>query len=308
MSLRHLKSPLDLSLREIEEIFSMAQRLKRALAKGKRDRSLEGKTLALIFEKSSLRTRVSFEVAMSQLGGNSVYLSRQDIELGRREAVKDVIHTLSRYVHAVAIRTFAQEIVEEMAWYSSVPIINALSDTYHPCQALTDLFTIKEKLGKLEGLTISFIGDANNVARSLAYLSPRLGANFRIACPAGYQFDSSLFEKIEHQSQRKAVYQTTDPCEAAKGADVLYTDTWISMGQEQESEARQHAFKDYQINSSLLRLAKERALVMHCLPAHRGEEITDEVLDGPNSVVFDQSENRLHIQKAILKFLLQGKR
>ncbi len=301
---RHLTCTATLSLQEIEEIFSTAQRLKKALARGKRENSLKGRTLALIFEKSSLRTRVSFEVAMNQLGGNSIYLSRGDIDLGHREAVKDVACTLSRYVHAVALRTFAQEVVEEMARHSTIPIINALSDAYHPCQALTDLLTIREKLGRLEGLTISFIGDANNVARSLACLSTRLGANFRIASPAGYQLSPTFVEEVEHRAQRKAIYLTDDPSEAAKRADVLYTDTWVSMGQEQEAEARRKVFKNYQINNSLLQLAKEGVLVMHCLPAHRGEEITDEVLDGPNSIVFDQAENRLHVQKAILKLLL----
>lgn len=311
MSLRHLTCTADLSLQEIEHVFSMAQGLKKALAKGKRENSLEGKTLALIFEKSSLRTRVSFEVAMSQLGGNSIYLSRHDMDLGQREAVKDVAHTLSRYVHAVALRTFAQGVVEEMARNSTVPIINALSDAYHPCQALTDLFTIREKLGKLEGLTLSFIGDANNVARSLACLSARFGIYFRIASPAGYQLSPAFVEGLERQARGvakappdKAIYLTDDPREAARGADVLYTDTWVSMGQEQEAEVRRKVFKDYQINNSLLRLAKEGVLVMHCLPARRGEEITGEVLDGPRSIVFDQTENRLHIQKAILEFLL----
>lgn len=308
MSLRHLTCTADLSLQEIEEIFSEAQRLKKALAKGKIEHSLEGKTLALIFEKSSLRTRVSFEAGMGQLGGNSIYLSRNDIDLGHREAVKDVVQTLSRYVHAVALRTFAQEVVEEMVRHSTIPVINALSDAYHPCQALTDLFTLKEKLGRLEGLTLSFVGDANNVARSLACLSARLGVNFRIASPAGYQLGPAFVEEVEHRARRKAIYLTEDPYEAARGVDVLYTDTWVSMGQEQEAEARRKVFKNYQINSSLLRLAKEGVLVMHCLPAHRGEEITDEVLDGRHSIVFDQAENRLHVQKAILKFLLRGQR
>lgn len=292
-------------------MFSMAQGLKKALAKGKRENSLEGKTLALIFEKSSLRTRVSFEVAMSQLGGNSIYLGKHDIDLGQRETVKDVAHTLSRYVHAVALRTFAQGVVEEMARHSTIPIINALSDTYHPCQALTDLFTIREKLGKLEGLTLSFIGDANNVARSLACLSARLGLYFRIASPVGYQLSPTFVEELGRQARRvgraspdKAVCLTNDPQEAARGADVLYTDTWVSMGQEEESGARHRILKDYQVNNSLLQLAKEGVLVMHCLPAHRGEEITEEVLDGPHSIVFDQAENRLHVQKAILEFLL----
>jgi ornithine carbamoyltransferase len=308
MSLRHLTCTADLSLQEVEEIFSITQRLKKAMSRGKGDKSMEGKTLALIFEKSSLRTRVSFEVAMHQLGGDSIYLSRHDVELGQREAVKDVARTLSRYVHAVSLRTFGQEVVEEMARHSTIPIINALSDAYHPCQALTDLFTIREKLGRLEGLTLSYIGDANNVARSLACLSTRLGINFRIASPVGYTMSPAFVEEVEHRSQRKAILLTNDPVEAAKGADVLYTDTWVSMGQEEEAEIRRKAFRDYQINNSLLRWAKEGALVMHCLPAHRGEEVTDEVLDGPHSIVFDQAENRLHVQKGILKFLLLGQR
>lgn len=307
MTLRHLTSVADLSPGDIEEIFSMTRELKFCYARGIRDNSLEGKTLVMIFEKSSLRTRVSFEVAMRQLGGYALYLTRQDIDLGRRESVKDVAMTLSRYADAIALRTFAHEVVVEMAKNSSIPVINALSDYLHPCQALTDLYTVLEKLGALKGLKLSFVGDGNNVARSLALLCAKLGVIFQIASPKNYQFSKDFKKEVRAMAKGDTLLVSDNPREVVKGADVIYTDTWISMGQEVEAEKRRKDFQGYQVDSSLVAMAKKGVLVMHCLPAHRGEEITSEVLDGPNSIIYDQAENRLHVQKAILKFLIPPK-
>ncbi|OHB38942.1 MAG: ornithine carbamoyltransferase [Planctomycetes bacterium RIFCSPHIGHO2_02_FULL_50_42] len=304
MQPKHLITVADLSLNDIDSIFKMANEMKSSLAGGKVTRSLEGKTLALVFEKSSLRTRVSFDVAMRQLGGGSIYLSRQDIDLGHRESVRDVAMTLSRYVDAIALRTFAHETVLEMAKNSCIPVINALSDRYHPCQALTDLYTIKEKRGTLKGLKVSFVGDGNNVARSLALLCARLGVAFSIASPNGYGLDKEFLDEIKVLTKVNLPTLSDDPKKVVKGADVIYTDTWVSMGQEVETEKRRRDFKGYCVDAALVALAKKDVLVMHCLPAHRDEEITSEVLDGPNSIVYDQAENRLHVQKAVLKLLL----
>ncbi|MDO8125692.1 MAG: ornithine carbamoyltransferase [Candidatus Brocadiales bacterium] len=304
MQPKHLITVADLSLNDIDSIFKMANEMKSSLAGGKVTRSLEGKTLALVFEKSSLRTRVSFDVAMRQLGGGSIYLSRQDIDLGHRESVRDVAMTLSRYVDAIALRTFAHETVLEMAKNSCIPVINALSDRYHPCQALTDLYTVKEKRGTLKGLKVSFVGDGNNVARSLALLCARLGVAFSIASPNGYGLDKEFLDEIKVLIKVNLPTLSDNPKKAVKGADVIYTDTWVSMGQEVETEKRRRDFKGYCVDAALVALAKKDVLVMHCLPAHRDEEITSEVLDGPNSIVYDQAENRLHVQKAVLKLLL----
>lgn len=299
---KHLLTITDLSGDDIDKIFSMTRELKSARAKT--GKSLEAKTLALVFEKSSLRTRVSFDVAMRQLGGDTTYLSRQDIDLGQRESVRDVAMTLSRYVDAIAVRTFSHETVVELAGNSTVPVINALSDRYHPCQALTDLYTILERRGKLRGAKVSFVGDGNNVARSLTLLCARLGVTFHIASPKGYELDEEFIDRAKTIGEGNSLVMTANPGEAVKGADVVYTDTWVSMGQEAETEKRRRDFQGYCVDAAMVALAKKDALVMHCLPAHRGEEITDEVLDGPNSVVYDQAENRLHVQKAILKLLL----
>ena len=304
MQPKHLITVADLSLNDIDNIFKMAKEMKSSLAGGEVIKPLEGKTLAIVFEKSSLRTRVSFDVAMRQLGGGSIYLSRQDIDLGHRESVRDVAMTLSRYVDAIALRTFAHETVLEMAKNSCIPVINALSDRYHPCQALTDLYTIKEKRGTLKGLKVSFVGDGNNVARSLALLCARLGVAFSIASPNGYGLDKEFLDEIKVLTKVNLPTLSDDPKKAVKGADVIYTDTWVSMGQEVETEKRRRDFKGYCVDAALVALAKKDVLVMHCLPAHRDEEITSEVLDGPNSIVYDQAENRLHVQKAILKLLL----
>ncbi|MFQ5957465.1 MAG: ornithine carbamoyltransferase [Candidatus Brocadiales bacterium] len=304
MQPKHLITIADLSLDDIEKIFSMTRELKSLGAGQEMVKPLDGKTLALVFEKSSLRTRVSFEAAMRQLGGDSIYLSRQDVDLGHRESVRDVAMTLSRYVSAIALRTYAHETVVEMAKNSTVPVINALSDCYHPCQALTDLYTIMEKRGTLEGVKASFVGDGNNVARSLALLCARLGVALNIASPRGYELDKEFLDKVKTLTKGNSLTVSNNPREAVKGTDVIYTDTWVSMGQEAEAEKRRRDFEGYCVDTALVALAKKDVLIMHCMPAHRGEEITGEVLDGPNSIVYDQAENRMHVQKAILKLLL----
>ncbi len=269
---------------------------------------LSGKVLALLFEKPSLRTRVSFEVAMRQLGGHAIYLSPAEVGLGERESVPDVARVLSRYVDAIAARTFSHQTLEVLARYSSVPVINALSDLEHPCQALADIFTIYEKKGDLAGLTLAFVGDGNNVAHSLLLAASLTGMNFRLASPAGYRVQ----ERILHLAQDYAagsgaeVFCTEQPSQAVSGADVVYTDVWTSMGQEAEADRRLQAFAGYQVNSELLSLAGENAILMHPLPAHYGEEVAEGILDSPQSVVFDQAENRLHLQKALLAEILGG--
>jgi len=269
---------------------------------------LSGKTLAIMFEKPSLRTRVSFEVAMRQLGGYTVYLSPAEVSLGERESVPDVARVLSRYVDAIAARTFSHQTLEILAGYSRVPVINALSDLEHPCQALADLLTIYERKGELNGLTLAFVGDGNNVAHSLMLAASLTGMNFRIASPAGY----AVQDRILHLAQGYAmdrgaeIFCTEEPRLAVSGADVVYTDVWTSMGQEAEAEKRRQIFASYQVNSGLLSLAREDAIVMHPLPAHHGEEVAEGILDSPQSVVFDQAENRMHLQKALLAGMLGG--
>lgn len=270
---------------------------------------LAGKTLALLFEKPSLRTRVSFDVAMHQLGGHSVYLSQAEVGLGSRESIADVARTLSRYVDVIAARTFAHATVVSLAKYADVPVINALSDGEHPCQALGDLVTIYEKKGKLRGLTVAYIGDGNNVASSLALACASVGVNFRIASPGGYGLSDKIMRlgrRFAAQSGAKVAF-LKEPGEAVKGADVVYTDVWTSMGQESEAQKRRKAFAGYQVDARVLKLAKKDAIFMHPLPAHHGEEVASNIIDSKQSVVFDQAENRLHAQKAILAEIL-GKR
>ena len=306
MKCKDLISIADLSQSDIEEIFNVTKELKEWHNKGYDEKCLSGKILGMIFEKSSMRTRVSFEVSMVQLGGNAIYLTQNDINLGKREAVKDGARVLSRYVNGIAIRTFGQDTIQELARYATVPVINALSDYLHPCQALTDLYTIKEKFGAYTNIKIAFVGDGNNVARSLAQICAKLGIHFHIASPKGYELTPDFVSKTKQMADgNDLIHLYQDPKEAAEKANVLYTDTWVSMGQEAEEEVRRQAFKDFQINSDLLKLAKDDVKVMHCLPAHRGEEITDEVIDGPHSIVYDQAENRLHVEKALLKLLLR---
>jgi ornithine carbamoyltransferase len=267
---------------------------------------LKGQTLALLFEKPSLRTRVSFDIAMWQLGGHSVYLPPSEVGLGRREQIPDIARTLSRYVDGIAARTFSHKTLELLAYYATVPVINALSDQEHPCQALGDFLTVYEKKGKLKGLNLAFIGDGNNVANSLLLAASLIGVNFSIASPPGYQLqDRVLCCAREFATSSGAyIHCTQEPCLAIKEADIVYTDVWASMGQEAEEEVRRLAFANYQVNAELMAMAKSDALFMHPLPAHHGEEISEKLLDHPRSVVFDQAESRLHIQKAILVELM----
>jgi ornithine carbamoyltransferase len=264
--------------------------------------ALKGKTLAMIFEKPSLRTRVSFDVGIHQLGGFSVYLSPAEINLGKRESVYDVARNLERMVQGIMIRTFAHDIVERMAEWASVPVINGLTDFSHPCQAMADFLTVLEHKGRLEGLKVAYVGDSNNVSNSLMFAAARFGAHISIGSPAGYQpkADVAQWTREEGAKTGSTLLITADPAEAVAGADVVYTDTWASMGQEAEAHARKLVFRPYQVNAGLFAKAKPDALFMHCLPAHRGEEVTDEVIDSENSVVFDEAENRLHVQKAIM--------
>jgi len=306
MKCKDLTTIADLLPSDIEEIFNVTKELKEWHNKGYDEKCLSGKILGMIFEKSSMRTRVSFEVAMAQLGGHAIYLTQTDINLGKREAVKDGARVLSRYVNGIVIRTFAQETIQELARYATVPVINALSDYLHPCQALTDLYTIKEKFGTLSNIRIVFIGDGNNVARSLAQICAKLGLHLHIASPKGYELTPDFISKTKQMAEGiETIHLYQEPKEAAEKANVVYTDTWVSMGQEAEAETRKKAFSGFQINSELLKVAKEDVKVMHCLPAHRGEEITDEIIDGTHSIVYDQAENRLHVEKALLKLLLR---
>jgi len=269
---------------------------------------LEHKTLALVFEKPSLRTRVSFEIAMRQLGGESIYLSPAEIGIGKRESAADIARVLSRYVDVIAARTFAHQTVEDLAHYASVPVINALSDLEHPCQALADVLTIYEKKGDLKKLTLAYIGDGNNVANSLLLASALTGMNFRIASPVGYNIQDKFWHLAEQYARvsGSVLFSTDDPKSAAKGADILYTDVWTSMGQESEADVRRQVFAGYQINEEILEIANRDAIIMHPLPAHHGEEVAQGIIDMPNSVVFDQAENRMHIQKALLVRMLGG--
>ena len=298
-----------LSEDDIWQIFDRTRELKEKHAKGVPYRPLDGKTLAMIFEKSSTRTRVSFEVGMFQLGGHALFLSPTDTQIGRGEDIKDTARVLSRYVDAIVIRTFAQETVEELAHWAAVPVINGLTDKHHPCQVLADLFTIQETLGALKCLKVAYIGDGNNMANSLIEGAVKAGMNISVACPEGYEPDKDIVERNMTCLNRKNMSRVEivrDPFEAAQGANVIYTDVWASMGQEKEKAARARAFKKFQVNAKLLEVARPDALVMHCLPAHRGEEITEDMLEGSHSVVFEQAENRMHVQKALLELLIKG--
>jgi ornithine carbamoyltransferase len=297
----HLLSIRDLDGKHVLDIFKLTAELKAKLKAGQRVTPLAGRTLALIFEKPSLRTRVTFEVGMVQLGGAAVYLSTQDIGPGKRESVPDIARNLSRWVDGIAARVFTHKTLEELARHATIPVINALSDLEHPCQAMADLYTLWERGLSLKGLELAWIGDGNNVLTSLLFLSALMGVKVRAACPPGYQPALEVLEGCRALGGQVRV--TTDAREAAEGADVIYTDVWISMGQEAEREKRLEAFQRYQVNDTLLGFAAPNALVMHCLPAHRGDEITDAVLDGPRSIVLDQAENRLHVQKGIVMHL-----
>lgn len=306
MQREDILSVLELSMGDIEEIFAAAKTIKEKQKRGEMFTPLTGRTLAMIFAKTSTRTRVSFEVGMLQLGGHALFLSTQDIQLKRGETIHDTAKTLSRYVDGIMMRTYNHKDVVEMAQYASIPVINGLTDLLHPCQALTDVFTIVEKKGEPKGLKIVYIGDGDNVANSLAEIAAKLGLYLVLCTPPGYDPDKTIMKSAIDlaSSTGGKIVLTNNPVEAAENADVLYTDVWTSMGKEQEREERLKVFKTYQINSRLMSKAKKDCVVMHCLPAHRGEEITAEIMDGPQSIAFDQAENRLHVQKAILTLLL----
>jgi ornithine carbamoyltransferase len=290
------------------EIMSLIAETVDMKATGEWSSLLDRKILALLFEKPSLRTRVSFDVAMTQLGGHTIYLSPAEVGLGQRESVADAARVLSRYVNVIAARTFSHRTVIDLARYATVPVINALSDLEHPCQALADLLTIYEKKGDLKGITVAFIGDGNNVANSLMLACALVGANFRIASPPGFTLQDSVLElgKDYASESGSEIYSMEEPQQAVQGADVLYTDVWTSMGQESDADARRIVFSGYQINVELVAIAGKNAIVMHDLPAHYGEEITEEVVNGPQSVVFDQAENRMHVVKTLLARMLGG--
>ena len=301
--MKHLLKLMDLSEKEIVEILNLADQLKYEKKNGIEHHILKGKTLGLVFEKSSTRTRVSFEVGMYDLGGNALFLSSRDLQIGRGEPVQDTARVLSRYLDGIMIRTYAQEEVEDLAKYGSIPIINGLTDYCHPCQVLADLMTIREHKGVLKGKKLCYIGDGNNMTNSLIVGGIKMGMEVSVACPKGYEPDAEL---MKWASENGSFTCTESVLEAAKDADVLYTDVWASMGQEAEAEERKKIFAGYQINSEVMAVAHADAMVMHCLPAHRGEEITEEVLEAHADEIFDEAENRLHAQKAVLvKCMLQ---
>ncbi len=296
----------DLSPDDFEALFERAFELKGRGGMGIPDRTLYGKTLGLIFDKASTRTRVSFEAAMVQLGGTPIFLNARDTQLIRNEPIADTARVLSRYLDGLVVRTYSQDLLEELAAAASTPVINGLTDAYHPCQALSDVMTILEKKGQLEGLKIVWVGDGNNVAHSWLNASAILALHFVLACPEGYYPKEDILGPAVKDTSGSIVV-LSDPKEAVRDADVIYTDVWASMGQEKESAHRKAVFRPYQVDQALVALAKEDVMVMHCLPAHRGEEIAGDVLEGPQSVVWDQAENKLHMHKAILeKFLLSG--
>ena len=296
MTKRDLLSVADLSPEEIRQVVGRASLLKG----GEKSAALQGKSVALLFEKPSLRTRVSFDVGIKQLGGHPVYLGKDEVGLGGREAISDVAQVLSRYVDAIVARVYEHQTLEELAEHASIPVINALSDVEHPCQALGDMLTVQESLGKTDGVSIAFVGDGNNVAASLALAAASLGAGCTVASPRGYELPAALLEAA-------GAAQVTAPEEAVAGADVVYTDVWVSMGQEDQTKERLATFRGYQVNPSLMELAKPGAIFMHPLPAHHGEEVGGGMLEHPASVVFDQAENRLHAQKAALEKILEGR-
>jgi len=292
----------DLSYSDIINLLDAASDLKEKRKRGKTTDELKNKTLAMLFEKSSTRTRISFEVAMTELGGHAIYLNYKDVQLGRGESVADTARVMSRYVHAIMARVYKHETLTELSENGTVPVINGLSNLEHPCQLLADLLTIREYKGKFKGLNFAWIGDGNNVCNSAMLACTITGMKMTVACPQGYEPNEQIVSKARELGG--TVNIITDPLKAAKKADILSTDVWVSMGDEEEYDQRLRDFKPYQINSNLLEQAKHDVMVLHCLPAHRGEEISGEVVDGPNSAVFDQAENRLHIQKALLLKLL----
>jgi ornithine carbamoyltransferase len=304
--MRHFLDLLDLTSDEISHLLAETARLKTAYKQGERQPTLLGRVLGLVFEKPSLRTRASFQAAMAQLGGASVFMSGHEAGLGTRESLPDFARVMSQYVDAIVLRTFRHATVEDFAAHARCPVINGLSDAYHPCQALADLFTMQEAFGDLSGRTLAFVGDGNNVARSLAVCCGKLGVNFILAAPEGYGFDDRFLQVYAARLPKGKMLQNGAPEHAVSRADIVYTDVWTSMGQETERERRLKSFAGYQVNETLVAAAPTHARVMHCLPAHRGEEVTDAVLDGERSLVFQQAGNRLHAQKALLQWLLTG--
>ncbi len=296
----------DFSVEEVQFMLDEAVRIKGLQKSGIPHPYLRGKTLAMIFQKSSTRTRVSFEVAMVQLGGHALFLSPKDIQMGRGESTADTARVLSRFVDGIMIRTYAQSQVEELAHYATVPVINGLTDLTHPCQILADFLTIKEHKGRLAGLRLAYVGDGNNIAHSLMYGCAKVGMNISIASPEGYKPEQKVVELAQQDALKTGarIEIVTDPVQAVTGADVVVTDVWTSMGQEAEYDLRKKIFAPYQLNKELCALAKEDYISLHCLPAHRGEEVTDEIIDGPHSAVWDEAENRLHAQKAVLALLM----
>jgi ornithine carbamoyltransferase len=303
--MRHFLTLLDLSSDELRSLLADATQLKAAHARRQPTPVLQGRVLGLVFEKPSLRTRVSFQAAIAQLGGASVFMNGQEVGLGSRESVADVARTISQYVDAVVLRTFHHETVEAFAAHAACPVINGLSDYHHPCQALADVFTMQEIFGKVAGRTLVFVGDGNNVARCVAVACGKLGVRFILAAPEGYHFDEPFLQAYRQALPKAELTQNGDPRHAVAGADVIYTDVWTSMGQEAERDQRLRQFSGFQVNGELMALAPKHAKLMHCLPAHRGEEVTSEVLDGERSVVFQQAGNRMHAQKALLQWLLK---
>jgi ornithine carbamoyltransferase len=294
----------DLERADFDAIFEKADKVKKMFKAGVSHTPLSGKTLGMIFDKSSTRTRISFEVGIYQLGGIALFLSNRDTQIGRGEDISDTARVMSRYLDAVVIRTYSQSLVEDFARYATIPIINGLTDQQHPCQILSDLFTIVEKKGKYKGLKIAYVGDGNNVANSWIDAAARLPIQLSLACPEKYGPDHDILQR--GMKKTKGIINIyRNPADAVTEADVIYTDVWVSMGQEAEKEERKKIFRKYQVNEEMLARASEDAIVMHCLPAHRGEEITADVIDGPQSVVIDQAENRLHVQKAIMEILLR---
>jgi ornithine carbamoyltransferase len=300
---KDLLSEYDLERADYDAIFERSFRLKRLLKEGKEHASLRGKTLGMIFEKSSTRTRISFAVGMFQLGGVALFLSSRDTQLGRGEIIADSARIMSRYLNGIMIRTFSQASVEEFARHATIPVINGLTDLLHPCQLLSDLFTIIEKRGGYDGLKVAYVGDGNNMANSWINAAARLPFHLDLACPEGYDPDEAILRRGIAEAPAGVILHR-DPAEAVRDADVIYTDVWVSMGQEAERDQRMKRFQGYQVNQSLIAKARKDVIVMHCLPAHRGEEITAEVIDGPRSVVIDEAENRLHVQKAVMEILM----
>ncbi len=301
--IKHLLTLSELSQSDFEVFFERALELKKRQKQGTANRSLMGKTLGLLFDKPSTRTRASFEAAMVQLGGTPLFISSKDTQMSRDEPIKDTARVLSRYFDGLAIRTFDQSTLEEFAKHATIPVINALTDAYHPCPILSDLLTVLQKKRTLENLKIAWVGDGNNMAHSWINAAAELGLNLILACPQDYLPDQNILDQA-HKKNPDNIKVTTDAVEAVENADVINTDVWASMGQEGEQESRKAVFEPYQVNAALVARAKKDVIVMHCLPAHREEEITEEVLEGPNSVVWDQSENKLHMHKAILEVLM----